>query len=290
MTSGFSHNKKRNVGLVYEFLVRHLATQVINRNKVVYDKVLEIVKKYYGSGMPLSEEREIFEVIKNVRGVTDSVARRILHEAINVYRHLDHKKIELSKNNLIKEINCSFGKSFFSEHRLPEYKLLATIQLYLDGNRNNRSISESVQAIQLEDSIVNFMTTSSQLSRKTEHEDRIDDLVCALATNKFRNRYRHTLSQRQQKLLEEYAKLSLHGDEKDLNLMLNDEKTRILLVMRKARAMNEFKDDKVMQNRLAEAEEKLKLFGKQNNAMRSEEFVQEIMLYQKLEEELTSNE
>ena len=71
---------KRAVRLVYEFLVRRLSQSMVERNQQAIQKTLDITRKYFGDETPLAEERELFDVIKNARGLTETAARRVIGE------------------------------------------------------------------------------------------------------------------------------------------------------------------------------------------------------------------
>src|SRR5271165_3205878 len=124
MSSMFNHNKKRNSGLVYEFLVRQMGAGLIDHDKKIYQESLGLIRKYFGEGTPLGAERLLFEVFRENRGVTEGAAWRVIEEVKRLAKALDHKKIEIKKSNLIKEVNHTFGRDFFSRHRIPEYRLL----------------------------------------------------------------------------------------------------------------------------------------------------------------------
>ena len=125
----FKHNKKRDTGLVYEFLVRKLSQTMVEKDTSSYQKTMDILRKYYGDGAILAEERELFDVIMNARGLSEVAARRVLGEVQRVAKSMDARKIDIKKSNLIKEINYTFGRDFFSNHRVPTYRLLASIQM-----------------------------------------------------------------------------------------------------------------------------------------------------------------
>src|SRR3990172_2102359 len=147
MASQFKHRRARNSGLVYEFLVRRLSKSMIDGDRGTYHKTLEVLNRYYSEGTVLSEERELFDVIKNSRCLTESAARRILTEVQKHARKMDARKIDIKKSCLIKEINYAFGKGFFAEHRIPDYRLLASIQMVIDACRNDSVLTESVSKI-----------------------------------------------------------------------------------------------------------------------------------------------
>jgi len=283
----FKHNKKRNVGLVYEFLVRRLSSAMVSQDKQTYGKTLEILRKYYSEGTVLSEERELFEVIRNTRGVSENAARRILAEVQKQACKIDVKKCDIKKSNLLKDINYTFGKDFFAEHRVPEYRLLASIQMVIDGSRGNAMLSESVAKIQLEEGLIQYMTTKGDYSVKAAAaKGDIDQLVMKMVAKRFEEKYSKSLIGPQKMLLEKFIRYQVVGDVKPLVEMVVSEMKRINNALTEARVMKEVIEDKVMGEKLEEAHNKLLAHG----ALPLEQQVEDVMLYQKLVEEFKTNE
>lgn len=285
--ASYNHNKKRNTGLVYEFIIRKMASQLLDDDKNGYAKSLQLVKKYYSAGTPLAKERELFEAIRSTRGVSESIARKIMLEVKQCSSKLDKKKIEIKKSNLIKEINHSFGKEFYSSHRIPEYRLLASIQMLIDGCCMPMQINESVMKIQLEEALIEFMTTVTKPKQANFAGDKVDNLVATLAAKKFGERYGDSLNRDQKVLLERYVKSTMADDRVNLGKFMSAEKIRLIDMMSKAYSMKEMKEDKTMASKLIEARQKL--FSLDTNCG-SDLVVEEFMLFYKLAEELTSNE
>jgi hypothetical protein len=283
----FKHNKKRNVGLVYEFLVRRLSSAMVSQDKQTYGKTLEILRKYYTDGNVLSEERELFEVIRNTRGVSENAARRILKEVQKQACKIDSKKCDIKKSNLLKDINYSFGRDFFAEHRVPEYRLLASIQMVIDGSRGDAMLSESVAKIQLEEGLIQYMTTKGDYSVKaTATKGDIDQLVMKMVAKRFEEKYSKSLIGPQKMLLEKFIRYQVVGDAKPLVEMVMSEMKRINAALVEAKSMKEVIEDKVMGDKLEEAHSKLLAHG----ALPLEKQVEDVMLYQKLVEEFKTNE
>jgi len=282
----FKHNKKRDCGLVYEFLVRKLSQTMVNKDQKSYQLTMEILRKYYGEGTPMAEERELFDVIKNTRGVTESAARRILAEIQRHAQGLDAKKIDIKKSNLIKEINYTFGKSFFSEYRIPEYRLLASIQMVLDAARTQNRLTESVQKIQLEEGLVRYMTTRGSFSEATTQRSEVDAVVMAMVAKRFNEKYSSALNKNQKLLLEKYIREQVTGDIKPLGEMIQSESKRIMDILKRASIMGEFIEDKSMMEKLEEAKKNFPA----GQLLETDKAVEEIMMYQKLVEEVESDE
>lgn len=288
----FKHNKKRNCGLVYEFLVRRLSQSMVEKDKGNYQKTLEILRKYYSEKTVLAEERELFEVIKNTRGVSESAARRILNEVQKQARKMDVRKIDIKKSNLIKEVNYSFGQGFFNDFRVPEYKLLASIQMVIDSSRGDAILTESVAKIQLEEGLVQYMTTKGSYTvRPSPSKEDIDTLVMKMVAKRFEEKYSKSLSGTQKMLLEKYIRYQVTGDSRPLRESIVKQIDSISKAFNKARDIKEVKEDAVMLNKLAESAEKFSkdVMGFSVGSQSMDETVEHVMMYQKLVEEVESD-
>ena len=284
--AAFKHNKKRDTGLVYEFLIRQMSRAVVDKDQAKYRRALEIVKKYYGDGSALSEERELFDVVRAARGLTENSARRVLGEIERHAQNMDAKKIDIKKSNLIKEINYSFGREFFSEHRVPDYRLLASIQMVIDAARTQNRLTETVQKIQLEEGLVRYMMTRGSFSESNVEKSEIDALVMSMVAKRFNEKYSQSLGSGQKVLLEKYIRFQVTGDKQPLLDFMAHELSRLGKSLAQAKLMNEVVSDKLMVDKLEEAHQKL--VDAQTKPL--EERIEEMMLFQKLAEEIESDE
>jgi hypothetical protein len=280
----FKHNKKRDCGLVYEFLVRQLSKAVIEKDQKTYKRALEIVKKYYGDGSPLSEERELFDVIRTARGLSENSARRVLGEIERHAQGMDAKKIDIKKSNLIKEINHTFGQDFFSVHRVPDYRLLASIQMVIDASRSQTRLTETVQKVQLEEGLVRYMTTRGSFQETGPQKSGVDSLVMAMVAKRFSEKYSSSLNTAQKVLLEKYIRFQVTGDSVPFTEFTLAESRRIAGALDRALLMKEVVEDPKMKQKLIEAREGFRV-GKT-----VDEDAEIMMTYQKLVEELESDE
>jgi hypothetical protein len=291
MAQTFKHNKKRSTGIVYEMLVRRLSQAMIDRNRGDYNTSLGIVKKYFGDGTVLGIEKELFDVIRNTRGITETAARRVLHEVQAHASKLDWKKIDIKKSNLIKEINYSFGKDFFAEHRVPDYRFLATVQILIDMSRSGRTLTESVQKIQLEEVLVRYMTSTAAQISESKSKEEIDQLVMSLVAKRFNEKYSQSLNKPQQVLLEKYIRAQVAGDEKQLTDYLLREGQRIFKAIDGVAFSKEVRSDKLMSERLQEARTKLsEVLVEITTHGKLDAPVESMMLFQKLVEEIEADE
>lgn len=288
MSSTFKHNKKRNSGLVYEFLVRRMGLSMVDKDPESYSKAFSIIKKYYSDGQPLAKEREAFEVISKSRSLNENTSRRVLSEIKKHILNLDAKKLEIKKSNLIKEIHYSFGQDFFDIHRIPQYRLYASIQMLLEQYKKSASnnISEGVNRIQLEEGIVKYMMSTPESEKNVIRGEKVDNLVAAIAMKKFEERYSGSLNESQKKTLRRFMNYSMTQNSEQFTREMEEEKKSLLESIKKSVDMKYFKEDSIMKERLSEA---LSSLNKLNN-LTSESSVQEILLYHKLVQEMNSDE
>ncbi len=282
MASSFNHNKKRSTALVYEFMVRHMARTMIDKDFKGYRRAHDIARRYFGPGTTLSRELELFDVIRSARGLGEPAARRVLREVLDHASRLDSRQLEIKKSNLIKEINYSFGKEFFQKYWVPEYRLMASLQLLINSASTKVGLQEKVDHIvQLEEGVVKYMTVPERSRTATVNPD-VDRLVCALAAKKFQEKYGQSLNKSQRKLLESYVRSIVTGDSTRLQTYMTAELDRVQKSMRGASRLDELKADPIMKERLDEAIRKSATLGESV----SSETVQELMLFQALVEEL----
>ncbi len=284
MGSQFKHRKKRNSGLIYEFLVRRLSRAMVDKDKMASQKTLEILRKYFADGTVLAEEREVFEVIRKARGLTEAAARRILAEVQKAVRKMDARKIDIKKSNLIKEINYAFGQGFFNEHRVPEYRLLASIQMMVDACRTGGILTESVAEIQLEEGLVQYMTTKGEYSVRQPTQSDVDALVMRMVAKRFEEKYSKSLIPSQKVLLEKYMRSQITGDHESLYKIIDGEIKRVKESLERASIMKEVREDPAMMEKLSEVCERI------DKGKSLDETVQDLMLYQKLIEEIESED
>ena len=280
----FSHNKKRNSGLVYEFLLRKISECVLDKNLKESKKALRVIKKYYNTASPLYEEKLLFDIIVGTSGASKRIASGVLEEVKKVATGLDFKKIDIKKSNLIKEINHTFGKSFFSSFDIDDYKALASIQLFVNGCNPKSTLVESVQRVKLEESLMNFMIVERRPNKEQVVE--ADELSYNLAVNRYNKKYTQALNESQQSLLSSYtSSLTLKDGKVRLEKYLVNQKVKLLGFLRQAHNISEVKKDKLISEKLNKAE---MLLENMNFKGAGPKEIEDLMLYCKLVEEIAS--
>ena len=57
------HNKKRNVGLVYEMLLRFITESIISNNEILAKKAIKIIERRFDKNTELYKEFRLFNAL-----------------------------------------------------------------------------------------------------------------------------------------------------------------------------------------------------------------------------------
>lgn len=135
MTSGKKHHKRRNVGLMYEFIVGHIVDAVGNDDSAAADRAVAIVRRRFKCGTELHREWRLFNAVVGTTGVDETMANAIIREARDACRRYDRTRLDIEKTRLIHEVNRTLGQGIY-ERPVTQYKLLATTQTLFNDWRN----------------------------------------------------------------------------------------------------------------------------------------------------------
>ena len=72
-----AHNKKRNTGLLYEFLIKTISQALVDDDKKKSSKALKIVKTYFKPGTELYKEFRLINSIIKTSVSSEAVAASI---------------------------------------------------------------------------------------------------------------------------------------------------------------------------------------------------------------------
>ena len=199
-----SHNKKRNVGIIYEQLLAQAAKGIVENNAGITQKAQSILKRFFREGTELYKEHRLFKAMVEPHVQDGSLATRILEEAKNAARSHNSQRLEREKNRLIREINYSFGKGFYGQ-RIENYTDYATIQTLLNDWRkySKADISRVTLYESKAHSILLREKKSTKFSDITDKE--VDNLVVKVMTDKYNTKYGSQLGELQQVLIKQYV-------------------------------------------------------------------------------------
>jgi hypothetical protein len=202
MSNKKSHNKKRNVGIIYEQLILTLTDALVNEDMKKGQTAKTIIKKYFSPGTELYKEHRLFNSLIEYYVSDGSLATRILQEAR--LAAVQHNKFRLNKekSKLIKEINMTFGHDFYRT-RVKNYKNFATVQRLLNNWRQGSS-GDLQERVELE-SLAHTILTEQRIETVTEPVEDSSSLVVKIMTEKFNSKYGNKLNETQKMLIKNYA-------------------------------------------------------------------------------------
>ena len=225
-----THNKKRNVGIIYELLLRHVSSCLVDGRNSEAQKSLDILQKRFSPDTELYREFRLFNALAKSTVSSSAVAAAIMTEAKNATRRSDQKLLNREKSLLIKEINYTLNDPKFYHRRILDYKMYATIHILLnEWRKEDRSnLSETVI---YESKVINHLLSEKDLDSDLENHVNpdIDSLVVKILTEKFNKKYGDKLNTNQKNLIKSYV-FSLDGESESLKFKntLEDIKNRTL--------------------------------------------------------------
>ncbi len=198
-----SHNKKRNVGIIYEQLILTISKAIVENNPADASKAKSIVKKYFKPGTELYKEHKLFQALIKPEIADSSLATAILGEAKKASRAHDFSRLEREKSKMIRDINLSFGREFYKT-KIKEYKDFATIQTLLNDWRFETKNFERL--VEYEKKAHNILTRSKPKTTLSEQRTpQVTNLVVKIMTEKFNKRYGQKLTELQRSLIKQYV-------------------------------------------------------------------------------------
>jgi len=213
-----SHNKKRNVGIIYEQLINHMCQCVIKNDESGIIKSKGIIKENFKKTSQLHRELKFFNALIQTRGIEASLATSIIQEAKRAcQKHFSDDLLEREKSHLIKELNYSFGKGNIFESKIKNYKILATVQTLLNEWRKG-SQSDFQITTEYERQLHEWMTTKEEevIVETNLVSPDIDELTFRLMNEKFNKKYDKLLNNDQKRIIKLFVESKSLENESEL--------------------------------------------------------------------------
>ena len=189
-----NHNKKRNTAFLYEVLIKELSVASINKNTKKKQKVLQLLKEYFGKNKILNQELEIYKSFYDLSDLDQITIDKVLFEAKKQFFYLDKRKVYSDQSKLINEINKNFGKDSWDIF-VSNFKNIATINQILNQKLNPKD------QVLLEEKL-----HSAQYNRKADKQtvQKVDNLTVKKFVERFNDEYTEKLNEDQRNLLNRY--------------------------------------------------------------------------------------
>jgi len=199
------HNKKRNVGLIYELLIRRLSKAIVENDTKKTKLVQGILHNRFQQGTELYKEFRLFNAIVKTSDVSDSIAYRIIDEAKRAATDHDPVALDREKSLLIKDINHKINEQNFYDVKIENYTALASMQQLLNSWRDE-SISDIHECAKHEKTVHSWLVRESAEKPLESHKTQsVNDLTFKVMQEKFERKYSNDLSNNQAKMLRLYC-------------------------------------------------------------------------------------
>lgn len=200
-----NHNKKRNVGLIYEFLIRSLTKNIIENNSELASTSLKILKTHFHKNSEIYKEFRLLNSLFVTTVSSKAIAANIIAEARNVALNHDTKKINKEKSLLIKDINYNINNESFYKQNVDDYKMYATIHNAIKCWRQPSAINFEKLA-KYENQIAEWLVKEKNVSSiQQETFEDANNFVVNLMSKKIQEKYTNSFSTEQNKLLNEFV-------------------------------------------------------------------------------------
>ena len=196
------HNKIRNTGLLFEFLLRQITSDVLNKDQ--NSKAVSIVKQRFNENTELGKELALYNILITKKFKSDSKADYFINEVMKTRSDLNNSTLRREKYNLIKEIQSNYNLQKFMSSKVPNYKVFASIYKLFEYNtlspdEKTESFFNIVEHVTTEDNNIRLSETVKTLP---DDED-LRILTYRTLLEKFNQKYTK-LSGAQKNLLREY--------------------------------------------------------------------------------------
>ena len=196
------HNKIRNTGLLFEFLLRQITSDVLNKDN---GPAVKIVKEKFNENTELGKELALYNILITKKFKSDSKADYFINEVMKARGDLNNSTLRRERYNLIKEIQSNYNIQKFMSSKVPNYKTYASIYTLFEYNK---SLSPD-QKTESFFNIVEHVTTNDRSIKLSETVKTLPDdedlriLTYKTLLEKFNQKYTK-LSGAQKNLLREY--------------------------------------------------------------------------------------
>ncbi len=196
------HNKIRNTGLLFEFLLRQITSDVLNKDN---GPAVKIVKEKFNENTELGKELALYNILITKKFKSDTKADYFINEVMKARGDLNNSTLRRERYNLIKEIQSNYNLQKFMSSKVPNYKTYASIYTLFEY-KNSLSPDQKTESFF---NIVEHVTTDDKSIKLSETVQTLPDdedlriLTYKTLLEKFNQKYTK-LSGDQKNLLREY--------------------------------------------------------------------------------------
>lgn len=122
--SKLKHSKFKNTGILFELLVRQIASDTLAGKDSL---ALEVIKKHFKKGTELSKELKMYQALTKENFDSQYKAQEFVNIILQERTNLNESILRRQKYNLIKSIKESFVMEDFFKYRVTNYREMASV-------------------------------------------------------------------------------------------------------------------------------------------------------------------
>jgi hypothetical protein len=228
------HNKKKNVGLIYEFICRYMAKALLESREEDVKKAKILFKKHFNNSTELYKELKLFRVLKETKVSNRDAAIRLIEKVKELAVTQNQSKLDLEKINLVNDINQTLKDPNFFKQNIEDHKLYSSIQILLNSWRGHK-INENISAVfHFEELLIEHMLLPNNINNVTnltsDHSnngEEVNRLIVDIMINKINEKF-DSLNEEQKRIITLYV-LQQNNDEakKELGFIFENLKSSI---------------------------------------------------------------
>lgn len=224
------HSKFKNIGLIYELLVKQITSDLMDRKD---SPAVNILRKYYtNSNSPIVQEYGLYKVIAEGVDLTTMKANNLINAVLQAAKTINVRKLSELRYQMVSEIKEHYDVDKFFSVPVKDYKTLAALYCLLETERSREFVDPK--------SIVyNKMTLLEHMIRRLQPQDQVVDnileeysnydkdlrlLVFKVLLEKYNEKYGKLLGE-QKAVLKRFMSI---GSEKELQEYVNEEFSKLL--------------------------------------------------------------
>ena len=277
--SKFRHSKLRNAGLLFEFLLRQVTVDVLNKKKE--SPAIKIIKKQFNEHTEIGKELTLYNLIVSKKFKSDKKADFFLSEVLRQRQKLNNSVLRREKYNIIKSIKEYYDINKLFSSKVPNYKVYASVYKLFEG-LNELSADEKTESyfIILENiTTMNTKKTDTFIYEEMKDKD-LRILSYKALLEKFNKKYSN-LSDAQKNILKEY--ISNISNTNNFSFFVANQLP--ILKTKLNKKVNKIKD-KVLKIKLKEAVNCIDTFCLNESKQTDDNSVVQLLRYYELDKEL----
>ena len=200
------HNKFRNTGVLFELLVRQIASDTLANTD---SKAVKIVKKFFHNS-ELAKEHKLYHTIVTAPRLSEGKAEVLVNTTIDCAKKLNKEQLLKEKYNLIKEVKKHYDLESFFKSKITNYNVLAAAYTLFESAMENKFV-EPKQIVINKLTLLEHITKKQLIKKETtevatalnKEDNNVRLLAYRMLIEKFNNKYSN-LSDRQKSVLKEF--------------------------------------------------------------------------------------